>query len=304
MTSILRYHCKQAFRIAVVLSAMLFVGLFSEKYENSVIAQTQTSVDWANDTAAKSRLQGIVKEILAAWDKADVVCLGEDHGRKNDSDLRIALIEHPDFVRKVNVIIVEFANSAHQDILDRLALEGENISREELSVVWKDIGGTTAWESPIYEAFLRAVRKVNLAVPRKQRVRLLGGDSYERNRGKFIREAVSREILSKGLKGLAIYGAGHCECRRMGFPGELRDKYPGKIWSAFNFYDVEEGRRVFGLGDEPRLIPIIGTDKAKIPAAKMFPIGRYNDSATLGDITNAIIYYGNAKEVVVHPDKR
>lgn len=63
----------------------------------------------------------------------------------------------------------------------------------------------------------------------------------------------------------------------MGFPGELESQYPGKIWAAFNFYDVAEGRRVFGLGDEPKLIPITGTVKAKIPAGKMFFTGRYND---------------------------
>jgi len=108
--------------------------------------------------------------------------------------------------------------------------------------------------------------------------------------------------LSKGLKGLAIYGAGHCECRGGGFPGELESKYPGKIWAAFNFYDVDEGRRVFGLGDEPKLIPITGTEKAKIPAGKMFFLGRYNDPAILGDIVNAIVYYGSAKDIKVHPD--
>jgi len=114
------------------------------------------------------------------------------------------------------------------------------------------------------------VRKVNLAVPRSQRVRLIAGDnSTERNRGGFIREAISQEILSKGLKALAIYGSGHCQCRGMGFPGELESEYPGKIWSAFSFIGAEgvsEGQRVFGLGDEPKLIPITGTDSGWLRA--------------------------------------
>lgn len=303
MTSRCRYHCSRALGIAVALSTVAFVGSFSQK-QNSAIAQTRASVVEPSE-ATKARLQNIVKGILAAWDKADVVCLGEDHGGKNDSDLRIALVENPDFVRKVRVIIIESANAAHQDILDRFILEGEDMPRDRLRVVWGDADGAEVWESPIYEAFLRAVRKANLAVPRQQRVRLIGGDDpTERNRGRYIREAVSREILSKGLKSLAIYGAGHCECRGGGFPGELESKYPGKIWAAFNFYDVDEGRRVFGLGDEPKLIPITGTDKAKIPAGKMFFMGRYNDPATLGDIANAIVYYGSVKDIKVHPDKR
>ena len=317
MTSVPGHHYKRAVLITMTLIVSALDSFSSEKYPNSMSAPTQVLLGEARETAAGTQLQGIVKEIMAVWDKADVVCLGEDHGRKNDSNPRIALIEHPDFVLKVDIIIVEFANPIHQDILDRLALEGENIPREELRSVWRDAEGATVWESPIYEAFLCTVRKINLAVPRERRVRLIGGDTPIdwakirqgkdllpwMNRGKFIREAVSREILSKGVKGLAIYGAGHCECRGMGFPGELGNEYPGKIWSAFSFYDVEEGRRVFGLGDEPRLIPITGTERAKIPAAKMFFTGRYNDPATLGDIVNAVVYYGDAKDVVAHADK-
>ncbi len=35
----------------------------------------------------------------------------------------------------------------------------------------------------------------------------------------------------------------------------------------------------------------------------MFFTVRYNDPATLGDIVNAVVYYGDAKDVVVHADK-
>jgi hypothetical protein len=36
----------------------------------------------------------------------------------------------------------------------------------------------------------------------------------------------------------------------------------------------------------------------------MFFLGRYNDPATLGEIFDAIVYYGSARDVKVHPDKR
>lgn len=276
---------------------MAIAGDGRGRFQIGPSARVQPSVEPSE--ATKARLRGIVEGIVSKWDKFDVVCLGEGHGSKDDSNLRIALIEHPDFLRKVNVVIVEFADSVHQDVLDRLALEGEDISREKLRAVWKDTSGKELWELPIYEGFLRAVRKVNLTVPRSRRVRLIAGDnSTEQNRGAFIREAVSREILDKGLKALAIYGKAHCQCRGMGFPGELENKYPGKIWSAFTFNSVEEGRRVFNLGDEPRLIPITGTEQAKLPAVRMFDFGRENDTATLSRITNAVVYFGNAQEVI------
>lgn len=280
--------------IAITLSALLVSPLSS---------RTQTQV--VPSATTKSRLQPIVNSILNAWDKFDVVCLGEDHGSKNDSDLRIMVVEHPDFLRKVNVVMVEFANTAHQDLLDRLILDGQDISRDQLRQIWIGSSGTPVWESPIYEAFLRAVAKVNQKVRREKRVRVLAGDTFtERNRGKIIRDLVSREILDRRLKALTIYGAGHCERRAMGFPGELEDRYPGRIWSVFNFYDPDEGRRVLGLGDEPTLVSITGTDREKLPIGKMFFHGRYNDPSTLADITNAVVYYGNIKDVKVPAEKQ
>jgi len=238
-------------------------------------------------------LRGIVEGILAAWEKADVVCLGEGHGDQNDSGLRLALVRHPEFAPRVAVIVVEFADVVQQPLLDRLVLEGEDLPRDQLRRVWSTARGAEVWEAPIYEGFLRAVSDVNRRMPRERRVRVLAGDDPSHaNRGLAIRELIRREILDKGKKGLAIYGARHCERRGFGFPGELADLYPGRIWSAFGFYDVEAGRRELGLGPEPQLIPIIGTDRSKIPVGRMFFTGRSNDSATLGNVANAIIYYG------------
>ncbi|MGH7665646.1 MAG: ChaN family lipoprotein [Gemmatimonadaceae bacterium] len=245
-------------------------------------------------TEATTDLRGIVDGILAAWEHADVICLGEGHGDQNDADLRIALVRHPDFARRVAVIVVEFGDVAQQPLLDRLILEGERLSRDQLRQVWSTARGAEVWESPVYEAFLRAVSDVNRQLTRERRVRVLAGDDPARaNRGGAIRELIRREILDKQMKGLAIYGARHCERRGFGFPGELADRYPGKIWSAFGFYDVEAGRRILGLGSEPQLVPVTGTDRSRIPVGRMFFTGMANDPATLENIANAIVYYGD-----------
>lgn len=46
----------------------------------------------------------LVEGVLSAWSAADLVCLGEDHGSKQDSDLRIALVNNPQFPRIVRLI--------------------------------------------------------------------------------------------------------------------------------------------------------------------------------------------------------
>src|SRR5689334_8170404 len=72
-------------------------------------------------------VDGITRALIAAFDQVDVVALGEDHGRKVDSDLRIALVRHPDFAKKVRFIVVEFGSSSEQATLDRY-IRGENVS--------------------------------------------------------------------------------------------------------------------------------------------------------------------------------
>jgi len=56
-------------------------------------------------------LDGIVRALFSAFDQADIVALGEAHERKADSDLRIALVRHPDFAKKVRSIVAEFGST-------------------------------------------------------------------------------------------------------------------------------------------------------------------------------------------------
>jgi hypothetical protein len=127
---------------------------------------------------AQAECAPLVEGILSAWNQSDLVCLGEDHGSKQDSDLRIALVKNPQFARIVKLIVVEFANPVHQDVLDRFVLDVAEVPHDELASVWRDASSPgIVWESPVYEAFLRAVREVNQRLPRSQRIRVIGGDS-------------------------------------------------------------------------------------------------------------------------------
>jgi hypothetical protein len=285
------------------------------------ILLVSSSLLTAATARAQDRYQPLVEGILAAWSSADVVCLGENHGRKYDSDLRIALVRHPRFPRVVRIIVVESANPADQDLLDRFILEGAPMTRDELAPVWRDASGAEVWESPIYEEFLRAVRDVNLRLPRDERVRVIGGDtpidwrtitSADQlvpllnaglmNRGGNIRKIIAEQVLDKKLKGLAIYGAGHCVKVGMGFPGELADKYPGRIWSVSGFFEdagARKGKQVFGLGDNPAYVVTTGTKWEPMPATGiLWPYGK----ETIGDMVDAIVFYGDVADVVVQAD--
>lgn len=271
---------------------------------------------------APAKMDALIEPILSAWDAADVVCLGERHGSLKDSDLRIALLRHPDFARRVDVIVVEFAAPVEQARLDRFILEGEALSGEALRPVWRETG-VAAWESPIYEAFLRAVHELNLSLPVDRRVRVLAGASptdwsqihapedlfphFARGgRGGEMRTIIAEQVLQRHLKALAIYGAGHCEKRGGGVPGELEARFPGRFWVAYAFYrepaHLRNAREAFQLGANARLISISGTSSAGLRAAKFFPTGSFGDTTTtLAQMLDAIIYYGDGPDEVAEP---
>jgi len=282
-----------------------------------VVAPTLAAlVIGAHTVRAQERYTGVVEGILAAWKTADVVCLGEDHGRQYDSDLRIALVRHPQFSRTVRVIVVESANPSHQDLLDRFILDGAALSREELSPIWRDASGAEVWESPIYEEFLRAVREVNLGLSREQRVRVLGGDSkidwsqIQRaedlvpllNRGGNIRNIIAQQVLDVHLKGLAIYGAGHCSKIGGGFPGDLAGRYPAtRMWSIWTLSrGARSVRSVFGFGSNPAYLIVNGTQWSSTPARDLLEV--VQPGVSLGDVLDAVVYHGEVPDSVVRAD--
>jgi hypothetical protein len=273
---------------------------------------TSSSVDRLEESTSQNyqydaEYAPLVEGILSAWNQSDLVCLGEDHGSKQDSDLRIALVNNPQFPRIVRLIVVEFANPVHQDVLDRFVLEGKDVPHGELASVWRDAPPGIVWESPVYEAFLRAVREVNQRLPfYRQRIRVIGGDSpidWKKvttpqqlapllNRNGNIRNILAQQVLEKHVKSLAIYGAAHCEKATMGFPYAL-----SRIWSISSLRGPRNWK-AFGLSDKPAYINLSGTKWATLPSS-LFDAeaqGRF------GDLLDAIIWYGDTSDVVIHGD--
>jgi len=158
-------------------------------------------------------IDGIAGALVAAFDQADVVALGEAHQRKLDSDLRIAVVRNPDFAKKVRSIVVEFGSTTEQSTLDRYT-RGENVSRAQLEQVWKTTtqSANGIWDDPIYADFFAAVRDVNSKLPADARIRVFGGDpgpGDNRSRETAAVSVLKEQVLQKHGKALVIYGAAH-----------------------------------------------------------------------------------------------
>ena len=194
-------------------------------------------------------LDAIVRALISAFDQVDVLALGEAHGAfALDSDLRIALVRHPDFAKKVRSIVIEFGSTTEQATLDRY-IRGENVTRAQLEQVWKTTTQARfsgVWDSPIYADFLAAVRDVNSKLPADARVRVLGGDpgpGDNRSRETAAIAVLKEQILQKQGKALVIYGAAHfyrtapkeylaSMGQDTGIVSRLEVDYPGRILSV------------------------------------------------------------------------
>lgn len=197
---------------SIIGAALVLVCLTNE---SSIRAQTPRSAA-PPDLRLPDESTGvdaIARTLISVFDRFDLVALGEAHGRKVDSDLRIAVVRHPDFAKKVRSIVVEFASTSEQATLDRY-IRGENVSRAQLEQVWKTTRppGPLVAENPVYADFFAAVRDVNSRLPADARVRVLGGDPGprdNRSRETFAVSVLKEQVLQKQGKALVIYGAAH-----------------------------------------------------------------------------------------------
>jgi hypothetical protein len=220
------------------MRVVIFMGLLA--MTTALAGAQATKVRLPAETAG---LDQVVRTLVAAFDHVDVVALGEDHGQQRDSDLRIAIVRHPDFARSVRAIVVEFGSTTEQATLDRY-IGGEAVPRAQLEQVWKTTTQAQfdALDSRFFVDFFDAVRQVNAPLPAARRIRVFGGDpgpTDKRSRETAAVAVLNEHVLQKREKALVIYGAPHfyraapadylaSMGQDVGIVRMLEAKYPGR----------------------------------------------------------------------------
>jgi hypothetical protein len=167
--------------------------------------------------------QDAMHAVLAAFDRYDLVALGEAHRNQNVHDFALALIRSADFPEKVNDIVVEFGNGRYQSVMDRY-VDGADVPARELRRVWRDTVNILVWDAPVYERFFSVVREVNQHLPKVRRIRVLLGDpdfdwgriesreQWEKvaaQRDTHAADIIVKEVVQKRRKALLFYGSQH-----------------------------------------------------------------------------------------------
>lgn len=233
-------------------------------------------------------LDNIAKTLISTFDQVDVLALADTHQRKIDSDLRLGVVRSPEFAKKVHFILVEFASTADQPILDRY-INGEEVPLVELRQVWRNTCCGATWDSPVYADFLGAVRDLNKELPPNQRVRVLGGDppagTPTTQREASAVSVLRNKILDNGGKALVIYGGGH-----VGYGFGV----PAAVQAA--------GRRIFVVwamgGTDPDYRQLDRTLKSAARPV-LFSVTRppFDDLGSRGDFpVDAYVYFGSGPD--------
>ena len=116
-----------------------------------------------------------IAAILTAFERHEIVALGDPHGNEQAHEFRLELIRDPRFAATVDDIVVEWGNARYQDVMDRF-VDGDDVSDAELRQVWQNTTQPGQGnDRPVTETFFRAVREVNAPPHARPADRARGG---------------------------------------------------------------------------------------------------------------------------------
>ena len=209
--------------------------------------------------------------VISAFDRADVIVLGEGHGRKADSDFRVALVRNAKFVDAARVIVLES-------------------SQPELSA---------------------AVEQVNQGLSPARRIEIvLNQTPQDGDRNATAVALVQKHALDKGQKALVVFGSGHVWRRFGGVTKLLDQRIPGRVLVVETIAPLDprrassEGVTQFATACRaleatlrtrtwPVLFALPGSAAAKFEADPFYAgQAMLGAQVTLGDLADAVVYFG------------
>jgi len=248
-----------------------------------------------------------IPALLKISDQYPIIALGESHSSRQAGNFYQALVRSPGFPDHINAVVLECADSRYQATLDRY-IEGEDVSFEEISHVWRDTTKAAAWESPIYSGLITTVREVNRGLPPAQHIRVLAADApidwskvhthadwESALRGnEFFASLIEQKVLARNRKALVIMGANHVT-RGKGWHGETG------VSSLLEKHARHSVYVVLLWGIDPKNDPALM--EAPVPSLYALPGTRLGKANYLDrraqDVADAYLYLGNSDQLAL-----
>lgn len=262
---------------------------------------------------ARDTSRPLADAVLAAFQRHQIVAVGETHGQQEHGDAQQMLLADPRLPQVVDDIVVEFGNSLYQPTMDRF-MTGAAVNNPDLRQVWRNgvSSPVATGDEPIREQFYRTARAVNWTLPPSRRLRILLGDppidwstittneqvqAFAARRDTYLASLVEREVLAKGRRVLMLYGSGHV------MHSPARGQNEGH---AVPIIERQTGQHVYVIvaGSHPRLasyprrtvIPCRGTWLETADAGE-FMYTPPLCGMPVGGLTDAVLYLGQLKDL-------
>ena len=240
------------------------------------------------------------------------VFVGSTHGDAKIDEFLTCLISRPAFKQQVTDIVVEWASSGHQRLLDRYMLALDELSIDDLAPIWFDTDTPTLWTTlPNVRQFVETLRAVNKTLPAAKRIRLVGGNDgvdwtkvrvpedlapypYKTN----LMPHLILEHLAKtpGNRTLVVYGDGHIRYNGNNFVGEIEAALGrAKLFVVGRIGELrrEERRYLAAVGDPDRPFFV---EARRFPTTIPWPASLRTSleecSERLADYIDAFVYLG------------
>ena len=239
--------------------------------------------------------------ILAAFDHAWVVALGENHGHLELHDLLLRLLEDPRAPEVIDDVAVEWGNSLYQDVIDRY-VRGADVPWDSVTMAWRNtiVSPNTVWDAPVYERFFREVRRINAGRTADRRFRVLLADApvdWARvdsvaqlrpffDRASAMAEVVRRESLLGGRHCLFVAGGLHVSRRpraRTSSTGIPVGEITPVAWLELRHPGATYVIQSMGRAEEMGLAELVGSGPPRLLESDADPVRdiRANDATTL-----------------------
>lgn len=299
----------------IATSLILITLLFSQKVEKKLLTD--------------------LVEIVSTQRK--VIALGENHQHEEFHSLIKELLADSAIQNSIDVIVVEFANSLYQNLLDRF-INSERVDEDSLRMIWRNtlVSPNTVWDSSVYENFFRYVRRLNSGLEKKYRV-IAGGAAidwqriqkrndmsafFKKSRSHYIFDALKSSVFGNKKRAIVIAGNVHTSKSSANYKSRngyfysdvslgnlLELYYPETVYTVASI--VSDNKEIKAKLKVRELYKVNDISNLNIEANVITKLRNYNGKKfegfgrkTISSMADAVIYWGTeAQNTFIEEDK-
>jgi len=250
--------------------------------------------------------------LAAKFVEHQFVFIGSTHGDFKIDEFLMCLVSRPAFKQRVTDIVVEWAGSGQQRLMDRYILSLDDLTVEDLAPIWFDTDAPTMWTTlPSVRQLVATLRDVNKTLPAAKRIRLVGGnEGVDWTKVRAVEDLAPYPFKTNLLphlilehlakqpenKTLVVYGDGHIHYRGNNFMGELEAALGrGKLFVVGRIGEPRPDDRAYlaAAGDPDKAFFVEARQFPKsIPWPQSLRVAFEERSTNLADYIDAFVYLG------------